>query len=360
VAHLELAGDEFDQVIASVLPDQRVARLVTHLVPQLSTSSLAWIDELATRTQRYRLSLAEMRSAATDLAWLAREVGQRYPNSSDWDAVRTAAPHHRLVLAYVHGQRFRFDYKFEPLQAHTHLWLDEFCDDALVLALAAFACLGARSPRGLELFHKSVGAADADTKSRHVCLAAMWFADHVPDQPEIMLSLSNRMMTAGVLDSNVFYRRAYALRKLGRYEQALEEVDRAISLLDIGNNRVHQDYVRERELIIVTMQMQRYAETLTHEISEKVTAGADRRIEAAAAALQDKVEAAQQLVAESTLKVVEILGLFVTLVGFLVGSGAVVLQASSFTERALSMGLVVIGSLFFFFLLRVVIRTGRR
>jgi tetratricopeptide (TPR) repeat protein len=264
------------------------------------------------------------------------------------------------VLAYVHGQRFRFDYKFEPLQAHTHLWLDEFCDDALVLALAAFACLGARSPRGLELFHKSVGAADADTKSRHVCLAAMWFADHVPDQPEIMLSLSNRMMTAGVLDSNVFYRRAYALRKLGRYEQALEEVDRAISLLDIGNNRVHQDYVRERELIIVTMQMQRYAETLTHEISEKVTAGADRRIEAAAAALQDKVEAAQQLVAESTLKVVEILGLFVTLVGFLVGSGAVVLQASSFTERALSMGLVVIGSLFFFFLLRVVIRTGRR
>jgi tetratricopeptide (TPR) repeat protein len=175
-----------------------------------------------------------------------------------------------------------------------------------------------------------------------------------------MLSLSNRMMTAGVLDSNVFYRRAYALRKLGRYEQALEEVDRAISLLDIGNNRVHQDYVRERELIIVTMQMQRYAETLTHEISEKVTAGADRRIEAAAAALQDKVEAAQQLVAESTLKVVEILGLFVTLVGFLVGSGAVVLQASSFTERALSMGLVVIGSLFFFFLLRVVIRTGRR
>ncbi|WP_412543043.1 tetratricopeptide repeat protein [Longispora sp. K20-0274] len=352
--------DHVDEDLAALSGPERVARLAEHLSAKVRSDSPAWIGELASRSERHGLSLAELRTAAGDLAWLARDVGQRYPGSADWDAAVGAGHRHRLVLAYVTGQRLRFDFKFEALQAYTYSWLTEFADDALILGLAAFAALGNRTARGLDLYRQALDAPDADSKSRHLCLHAIWFADHVPDQAQLLLDLSNAMLAKGPGDANIFYRRAYALRKLGRYDQAIEEVDRAIGMLGTGMNAVHQDYVRERELITVTMQLRQHADTLTRDLAEQVTAQADRRIAEASAALAEKVESAQRVVAESTLKVVEILGLFVTLAGFLIGSGTIMFTASTFGHRITSMLIILGGSLAFFVLLRVVTGYRRR
>ncbi|GIG63428.1 hypothetical protein Lfu02_78000 [Longispora fulva] len=352
--------DRIDEDLASLTGAERSARLVQHLATGTRGDRLSWISELATRSERHGLSLPEIRSIAADLAWLARDAGQRYPGSADWDAAATASRRHRLILAYVHGQRLRYDFKFEALQAQTYTWLTEFGDDALILALAAFAALGMRTARGLELYRQAIAAPDADGRTRHVCLHAIWFADHVPDQPQLVLDLSNSMMTTGTGDANLFYRRAYALRKLGRYDQALEEIDRAIGMLAPGNNAVHQDYVRERELITATRQMRQYADTLTRDLADQVTAQADRRITEASTKLAEKVESAQRVVSESTLKVVEILGLFVTLAGFLIGSGTVAFTASTFGQRITSMLIILSGSLIFFLLLRMVTGYRRR
>lgn len=352
--------DALDRRLTDAEPGRRAAVLVEHLGPQVATASLGWIGELSAAAARHGLTMPEVRTAATDLAWRAREQGQRFPGSADWEALHGGATVDRLVLAYVHGQRLRFDFKFEALQSQSHRWLAEFGGDALILGLAAFGALGSRSGRGLDLYRQAVAAPDADSKSRHVCLHALWFADHLPDQAELMLELSNELTATGALDANVFFRRAFALRKLGRFEQALDEVDRAISMLGPGNNAVHQDYVRERELIVVSSQLHRYAQELTREVGATAAEQAEQRIKEASAALTEKVESAQRVVAEGTLKVVEILGLFVTLAGFVVGSGAVVVKAGTFGERATAMALVLVGCLLFFGLLRFVTNFRRR
>jgi tetratricopeptide (TPR) repeat protein len=141
----------------------------------------------------------------------------------------------RLVLAYVHGQRLRFDYRFRETLARCNEWLTEFHDDALILSLAAFGGLGSRALNGLDLYNRAVQAPDADSKSRQVALTAIWFADHLEEQPNTLLRLSDEMMARGEDNENIHYRRAAALRRLGRYDEALTEIDLAIDLFGVGN-----------------------------------------------------------------------------------------------------------------------------
>src|SRR6266496_3620371 len=98
---------------------------------------------------------------------------------------------------------------------------------------------------------------------RHALNLGTIRAQHLPDQARLLLDLSDDMIRREETSANLYYRRAFALRRLERFE---------------------------------------------------------------------------------------ILGLFVTLAGFLVGSGAVVLKATSFGQRFASMVLVLFGSLIFFVL----------
>jgi hypothetical protein len=349
---------DLDRALAQAQPEGRVALLVASLTPAVARLDLTWIARLAALAERHALSVGELRTAATDLAWLAREAGQRYPGSAEWNSITLGGRLARLTLAYVQGQRIRFDFKFEQLQANCRRWLTEFPDDALILALAAFGALGTRSTQALTLFEQSINSDNADIKSRQVSLHGMSFADHLPDQANLMLELSATMMTLGDRSSNIYFRRCAALRKLGRYEQALEEIDLAIAMLDVGANTVHQDYVRQRELIGINREMSVLAESLTASINAEVMAQVEEKIEAAATDLNDRLVSGQKIISDSLLKIVEILGLFVTLAGFLIGSGAVVLKAQSFGQLALAMALVLVGSLGFFGLLRLI--TGYR
>jgi tetratricopeptide (TPR) repeat protein len=360
--------------MASTPPQEHAAVIVAHLADRTAaTCNLDWIVELADRAEQYSLSVPDIRLAASDLAWVARENGQAYPGDAEWALARglDGSESKRLVLAYVHGQRLRYDFRFELLFAQCNGWLREFGDDALILGLATFGALGAREDIGLDLYARAAGSANADNKSRHVCLAAIWFADHLEDQPTTLLELSAEMMTRGEGDGNVHRRRATALRKLGRYQEALVEIDRAIDQLPIGNNLIHQEYVQERLSIIAAQDMDRRAEVMTQALGEQILARADERIQAATAVLDEriseatarmnlKVDNAQHMMSASLLKMVEVLGLFVTLTGFLIGSGAVIVKAQSFGQRAIAMGLLVVGSLVFFGLLRAVTGFRRR
>ncbi|MBG0814650.1 hypothetical protein [Planomonospora sp. ID82291] len=353
---------DIDQILLDAQKNQRASLIKDYLAKNVGDDSLDWIGELCVKAVKYGLSIQEIRSVVTDLAWISREKGERLP--SEAVPIPVSAHQHydlyRLVRAYALGQRLRFDFKFDSLRDVSQGWLNDFDSDALILSFVAFAALGLRQPHGLDLYQRALDAPDADRRSRHVCLSGMWLAYQVEGQAEKMLELSGQMMAKGEIDENVFFRRASALRKLGKYEQALEEIDHAIHMLGIGNNAVHQDYVRERESIIVSMQMRQYAESLAKSIGNEVVEIAEKRIEEASRSLTHKIETAQRVVSESLLKIVEILGLFVTLSGFLVGSGVVVFKATTFSERAIVMTLFVVGSLIFFTLLRLVTGFRRR
>jgi hypothetical protein len=352
---------------------ERSAVLVDHLAPRTSGDGLDWIADLAVSAEQYSLSVPEVRRAATDLAWLARLAEQRYPGDLEWDPARGVAGSRmkRLVLAYVHGQRLRFDYRFRELQTRCNAWLAEFHDDALILSFAAFAGLGCRASNGLDLFNRSVQAPDADSKSRQVSLTAIWFADHLVEQPETLLRLSDDMMARGEDNENIHYRRAAALRRLGKYDEALVEIDLAIDLFGVGNMLVHEQYAQERRTIIATRDMRRQANETAAQLSAEISVRVDERINEASAAMEARIDeasghlaqrvaVAQELVSEGLLKMVEVLGLFVTLLGFLIGSGTVIIKAKTFPERAIAMAVVVVGALVFFGLLRLITSVRRR
>ncbi len=277
----------------------------------------------------------------------------------------------RLVLAYVHGQRLRFDYRFRESQARCNEWLGEFHDDALIMSFAAFGGIGSRASNGLDLFHRAVRAPDTDNKSLQVCLSAIWFADHLEEQAETLLSLADDMMARGEVNENIHYRRAAALRRLGRYDEALAAIDLAIDLFGVGNILVHEQYAQERRTIINTRDMRQQAAETAAALGDEISARVDERIDQASAAMEQKIDeasrhltqrvtVAQELVSEGLLKMVEVLGLFVTLLGFLIGSGTVIVKAKTFSERAIAMSVVVVGALVFFGLLRLVTNVRRR
>jgi tetratricopeptide (TPR) repeat protein len=369
----ERSTSDLDERIRLVSAAERPAVLVDHFAARTSSDGLGWIAGVAHSAEQYGLSAPEIRRVATDLAWMARVAKQRYPGAPEWDAARgvSGSRTQRLVLAYVHGQRLRFDYRFREILARCNEWLPEFHDDALILSFAAFGGLGSRALNGLDLYNRAVQAPDADTKSRHVCLTAIWFADHVEDQAETLLRLSDEMMARGEDDENIHYRRATALRQLGRYDDALKEIHLAIDLFGVGEPLVHEQYAQERRTIIATRDMQKQAAETAVQLSGEISARVDERIDQASAALEEKVNeasrhleqrvsVAQELVSEGLLKMVEVLGLFVTLLGFLIGSGTVIIKAKTFSERAIAMSVVVVGALIFFALLRLVTHVRRR
>ncbi|MEU8122194.1 hypothetical protein AB0C21_26105 [Spirillospora sp. NPDC049024] len=352
---------------------EKASILVDHLAAATAGPPSSWVDEFVALVEEFRLPVPQLRRAATDLAWLARKNGQGYLDEADRTRVlgtsntRTA----RLCLVYIDGQRLRFDFKFAQLHRRCVDWLTEFDDDALVRSLAAFAALGSRSSNGLNMFRRAVDAPDADDKSNHVCLTAIGFADHLPEQAQMLLRLSDEMMARGQENEIIYYRRAMAYRKLGQFDDGLYEIDRAIDALGPGDILVHEQFAQERRAITLARDLQNQIErntqavaaTITDQVEEKIAAAStelEQRLNEASLRLAQRIDVAQEMVSSGLLKMVEILGLFVALVGFIAGSGAVVIKAHGFQERALSMSLVVVGALVFFGLLRLVTTVGRR
>ena len=352
------AVDAIDQLVRLGADEAAIGNvLVAQLRPGVKTESLAWITELTELAVRYRLSVMCLRSVATDLAWAARECDQRAPAPEEWRDVEGRSAAHRRVLAYVHGQRLRWDAQFGELSRLCPEWRSAIGDDALLAGFEALAALGLRRPEGLDLYKGSLGAPDADARSRHVCLAAIWFAHHLPNQATILLELADDMILRGEDNWTLYFRRAGALRKLGRYEEALESIDRAVTSLPMGHTEVYQEQLRERELILASWSTQ---QQLDH-FSEKLRRDIDTAVADASSDLRGRVDAAQKQMSDSLLKVIEILGLFIAIAGFLFGSGAVALHAASFWQRFATLALVLVGSLSFFALLRLVTyrRAGR-
>ncbi|MGI5204292.1 hypothetical protein ACQEU6_22250 [Spirillospora sp. CA-108201] len=366
-------SDRLSERMGAASDAEKASILVDHFAAATAGPLSAWVDDFVSRVEEFGLPVQQIRRAATDLAWLARKNGQGYLDEADRARILAAGNTRtaRLCLAYIHGQRLRFDFKFAQIHRLCVDWLAEFEDDALVRSLAAFAALGTRATNGLGMFRRAVDAPDADDKTNQVLLTGINFADHLPEQPQMMLDLSDEMMARGQENSIVYYRRATAYRKLGRFDDGLHEIDRAIDALGPGDVLVHEQFTQERRSIILAQDLQNQIERNTQAVADSIAAQVDERIAAASAELEQRldeaslrltqrIDVAQEMVSSGLLKMVEILGLFVALVGFVAGSGAIVIKSHGLQERALSMLLVVGGALVFFSLLRLVTTVGRR
>jgi len=234
---------------------QAEGRRLEQLVLSDPAGRAGWITELARVAVDLDLSVADLRSVATQLTWVSRRLGQPIPAIAEQCRDTGAVG---LVHQYVCGQRLRFDFNFRGLE--------DFCDrhansphaaDALVRSFRVFARLGARLPGATEDLEAVLRLPDADARARHVCLAGLWSAYTVPGQGDMLLKLANAMIALGEADGTVYFRRAAANRLLGNYAAALDDIDCALSLTTPGNNEINQDYLRERQLIGLAAQLAR-------------------------------------------------------------------------------------------------------
>jgi len=93
-------------------------------------------------------------------------------------------------------------------------------NDALLLAFASFAGLGRGSKSALRDVERALTSENVDPTTRYVCLQALWFADHLADQAERMIELSDQILDLGDDSPNLYYWRAYAFRRMGLYGEA--------------------------------------------------------------------------------------------------------------------------------------------
>jgi tetratricopeptide (TPR) repeat protein len=251
---------------------RQISLIETAFRPILAPESVDWVFLLAEVVHRRGLRIEVTRGATSALSWQARDVGQRFPGPDDWARCESAeAPAEAYrVLAYVHGQRLRFDFKFEELARQVRGWLDDVPEDPQLLSLAAFAALGMHSLNAEPLLRRAMATDGYDSGCRYICLQGLWFASHLDDQAERILELSDEMIGRGEDSPNLYYWRAFALRRLLRFDEATSCVDQAIATLPPGMNAVHQDYFRERELINTSR--------LLHEQVTELSEGVSRRL----------------------------------------------------------------------------------
>lgn len=340
-------------------PSERAKIIVAEMTPHIQVDgSLDWIFETADLVERYDVPMEYVRGIIADLTWYARDVGQRLPSEDDWrSAADQSDPNAaRRALVYVHGQRLRFDFKFEELDNRCSVWLPDYREDGFVAGLAAFAALGMRSDRGIPLLDRALSLPDADMHCRYVCLHAMWFGTNLERQAERMIQLSDEMIGRGEDWYNLYFWRCYALRRLGRLDEAMDSIDRAIALLPVGMNMIHQDYVREREMVKTTQLLNEQISAIAQDIKDQLRSESEEYLDDVKDDLMEYSRSAQRIVSESLVSLVEVLGVFVALAGFLLGSGTLVFRSGGFWQHLGAIAILLVGSLAFFVILRSVVR----
>jgi len=214
-----------------------------------------WLRELADKAEQLDLTIPELRSATARLSWVSRKAGHPIPSDRLWPA---SSDVYQRILLYVCGQRFRFDFNFHGLKAYLRDCQESpSAQDALVQSFGVFVMLGLRESDAIYYLNRVLALPDIDTRARQVCLAGIWAACTLPEQPTLLLNLADAMIALGEADGTVYFRRATAHRLLRMPEQALDDIDYALSLLAPGNNEINQDYLRERQLIGLMTQPQR-------------------------------------------------------------------------------------------------------
>lgn len=240
--------DDHDREVGTAL--DRMEKLVT---ADPGGGAGIWITELTNTATQLAWTIPELRSATARLAWVARKLGHPFP--ADFAPDLRDRTYYKVLL-YICGQRFRFDFNFRGLKNYLRKHEESpEASDALVQSFDVFTKFGLRDQDAVPALNRVLELPDIDTRARHVCLAGLWAACSLPDQPTLLLNLANTMIGLGEADGTVYFRRATAYRLLRMPEQALDDIDHALSLLAPGNNEINQDYLRERQLIGLVAQL---------------------------------------------------------------------------------------------------------
>jgi hypothetical protein len=224
-------------------------------------------------------------------------------------------------------------------------------------AIHTFALLAQGADTALEELDAVRRVGGDNVRVAHALLHGLWFADGLPDQARRMLELTDAPDLFHPGDSTVSLRKAYALRMLRRYDEALREIEDGISYLAPQAVDVHADFVQERSIILALRDIGDSYQDERRILGEEF----QRHMTELGEVFNDRVAKVEEKISDSLFKVVEILALFTAIVALLAsGAVSVAIGSLAWWQRAVLMltaGVVVMG---FFFAIRIVVRPGNR
>ncbi|MFH9612827.1 hypothetical protein ACH4MM_03500 [Streptomyces pratensis] len=213
----------------------------------------SWPLRLAEDLRDIRADWKDSAEVCADVAWAARAAGHSVLDLLSPEDV-TANGHDPITartLAHLYLSALRFDFRCPTLQRLVEQLTQTARQplDCYTRALYAFALLGQSRPEGLAVMDEVLAEAKEHPKTLHVLLHGLWLGQDLDRGAERLLALSSRPALDTGTDPIVLFRVAGALRRLGRYNEGLLAIDRAIDSLPPGDPSVHADLVRERSLL---------------------------------------------------------------------------------------------------------------
>ncbi|MGY4968338.1 hypothetical protein ACWGCC_03785 [Streptomyces nigrescens] len=234
-----------------------------------ATSGHNWPRTLAGLLGEVDATWQESADVVADVAWQARADGHSALLLLEPDELTCAATNPLTARTYRHAYlgTLRYDFRCRRIETLVHDMPEHVVNglDCYSRALHAFALLGQSRPAGFALMQQVLNEAGDHPKTLHVLLHGVWLGHALPGREEHMLQLLARPPFAAGTDPIAQFRKAAALRGLGRYDQALASIDRALDLLPPGDVAVHADLVRERALITAAQEWQQ----LTGQVGER-------------------------------------------------------------------------------------------
>ncbi|CAM5570541.1 hypothetical protein [Streptomyces aurantiogriseus] len=246
-------------------PGRALALVRARTRAALTPADPRWPARLAADLRELDADWRESAEVCADAAWAARASGHSVLGLLRPDQVTAADSDPVAARTYRHLclSALRYDFRCPTLQA----LIEQLPPtaraelDCYSRALYAFALLGQSRAEGLALMDEVLDQAGEHVKTLHVLLHGLWLGQRLPQRAARILDLAARPPFADRTDPLVLFREADALRQLGRYNDGLEAIDRALDLLPPGDVSVHADLVRERSLIAAVGDLDQHART---------------------------------------------------------------------------------------------------
>jgi tetratricopeptide (TPR) repeat protein len=304
--------------------------------------------------------LAEGEATWQESATVCAEVGFRAyladrPDPITIEMIKSAGPLtvRGRALLHLHLIAIRLAYRWEAMEdclASVGVPIKDL--DPYSRVYHVFALLAENHPSALTEMAELLAVAGDDYRVNLSLLEGLRLSRGIPDSAQRMLDLLNGPALSSSRSPDPLYRKAYALRKLGRYDEALRVADECLQRIPPLQVQDRVRIVQERELILAEQAIEQQA-TAARE-------AAYDRVKAATAELEKLI--AEQLTevrrasSDGLFRVVEVLGVFTAIIAIL-GGGAASLVAKNLTwwQRGvliLIAGAVAIG---FFWLLHVIV-----
>lgn len=364
---------------------------VRHYVQRLvDLEGERWPWTLAEKVAANKVDDSELFTFLSDVAWDARQAGKSAIQFIELESVvNVAEGADRFTLAFLYLQSHRYEFHHSAIrQAVARLrradeW-EELNRRGFLEGMSLFAEAASGSqPSGESMIELSERS--NDWKVSHLLLHGMWLDPHGQYSDE-MLSLADRLLELNPDDQIAWMRKAEAYRRKlmgvtahgldsgqkksgesrnsatrrsGRYyaEKAVEAIDRAIELNDPSDTALHDGLVQQRLSITQHSQLNQYFEQKLTEIRHEIDGKTELSIAEVEKIVRNYSDELQEGSQAMLFRIMEIIALFVALIGLLATTvGVSVAGELSVLERLAILAGSSVFLIFFFVMVHVLAR----